>query len=1080
MGKPGFVAGFLVPLNRRCCSRVSSGGPELSAGLPWRSEQCVLRTRRRARASRWPRELRFSAGDPSPAVWRLDSASLEFKVRALSQSERELMSQSWESLREKTRYLDIKETGKMRHALEVAFVAHSGQLRRSGEPFISHPVAVTLILADLRMDVDTLVAGLLHDAVEDTDLTFDTVEGLFGRDVRNIVESETKVSKIARKMKPRTGNIDANGALMAPVSMIAAAASAAAAAASAAAAAVRSKINDLRLDHDLAGGDESDSSALENGFGNSQISLNGSRISDLVDKRLVSAANLSKEEQQAEYIRRMFVSMAEDVRVIIVKLADRLHNMRTLEHMPPLKQQSIAQETLGIFVPLAHRLGLARIATELEDLSFRFLYPNEYGQLSEQVRIYKDRIHLEMNLAQAADMLVESLENDSIVRPLVRSIRTEVALKNLYSIYQRIIQGARLESMHDIAFVRLVVELEKEHEDPVFERNICYHVLGRVHSLFRPFPGHVKDFVAYPKPNGYQSLHTLVILGPKGGFHPLEVQIFTESMYVQAEFGIAVEFWPETKVQKTLGHEASLDGKVPQNRWQRRTEDWLRTILEYCQQYSGNSKACVDAVQQDLLGNRVYVFTPKNYILDLPKGSTVVDAAYHIHSDVGNQMIGARVAGRFVPLDYELSNADSVKIITSAAAPGPSREWLRYARSRTAKQKIRRFLRVREVKESCERGRQILRETARRLHLEELDIPSDTSLEAELSILVKKVCAPDHAKEIRCLEDLLVFICRSGGTTAAATILRHFHHNINPELLQKLVALEQFRDAGGRDANSFEGSASETEGDGSFAEDDESGLTSPVNFLNYPNSNGVKESSDSTVASIQHSIQSSDIEPARERSVKEVFDGWVIAHDTDRSRDTAGELEPECFAACCCNPVPGDRIVAIRIRPASKGVPAAFEVHRLRCTRCLASLRGDPEACVSVRWLAPRSLYPVRIAVMAKDGPGLLSRIAGAISGVRLSIVASSSRVAKDTAILFFEIVVEKKEQIERLRARLAQFDDVVEICRIRDHLGAVDIQATSSYAQTLARLKPGEVEILAMAGSLLEHEVEDADNEEE
>jgi RelA/SpoT family (p)ppGpp synthetase len=1080
MEKPGFVTGLPPKFSRRCVQGVLTFGVERTASSSVKRRQRDLRTKRRPRSARWSRQLSSTAGDSLPVSRRFDLTSVGFKTKALSPSENDLLSQSWDVLRERTRYLDQAAAEKLRHALDFAFAAHSGQLRRSGEPFITHPVAVTLLLADLRMDIDTLVAGLLHDAVEDTDLTFDTVERLFGHDVRNIVESETKVSKIARKMKPSRGINESNGVLLDPVSMIAAAASAAAAAASAAAAAVRSRIKDLRLDHDLSGGDEVDAATLETEFHNRGASLNGPGSPAIVEKRRTSSAALTKEEQQAEYIRRMFVSMAEDVRVIIVKLADRLHNMRTLEHMPALKQQRIAQETLGIFVPLAHRLGLVRFATELEDLSFRFLYPKEYAQLSEQVRIYKDRIHLEMNLAQAADMLVESLENDTIVRPVVRSIRTEVALKNLFSIYQRIRQGARLESMHDLAFVRLIVELEKEHEGPAFERNICYHVLGRVHSLFRPFPGHVKDFVAYPKPNGYQSLHTLVILGPKGGFHPLEVQIFTESMYVQAEFGIAVEFWPERKFQSMKNDEMGLHENCPKNHWQTRTEDWLRTILEYCQQYSGNSKACVDAVQQDLLGNRVYVFTPKNYILDLPKGSTVVDAAYHIHSDVGNQMIGARVAGRFVPLDHELSNADSVKIITSPAAPGPSREWLRYARSRTAKQKIRRFLRAREVKESCERGRDILRESARQLELDEQSVPGDASLEAELMTLAKKACPPDRAKDIRCLEDLLIYIYRTGGVTAAAKILCHFHRNIDPALVRKLEAQHPHKSSETLDLSPADRTAPDFDVDVSYGDDDGGSFSSHSSMPTYLNSNGVKKSSEFFVSLTERPMVPAQEDPADSRKAKSKSAARASDLNANQASEQTEELQPECFAACCCNPVPGDRIVAIRIRPASRGVPAAFEVHRLRCTRCLSSLRGDPEACVSVRWRLPRSLYPVRIAIMARDGPGLLSRVAGCITGVGLSIVASSSRVSKDTAILFFEIVVERKEQIERLRASLAALGDVIEICRVRDHLGLNEVQATSSYAQTLARLQPGEVEVLAMAGSLLEHEVADADNEEE
>jgi (p)ppGpp synthase/HD superfamily hydrolase len=1036
-------------------------------------------TIRRPRCRKVLKDLLLSGSDFQITKGSLDGVSPESKPRTLTHAERELFTQSFHSLREKANYLDKEAIESLHRALEVAFAAHSGQLRRSGEPFITHPVAVALLLAELRMDVDTLIAGLLHDTVEDTDLTLDAVESLFGHVVRNIVESETKVSKIARKMKPSNAVSGANGALMAPVSMIAAAASAAAAAATAAAAAVRSKFKGLRLDHDLAGGEEIDASTLDQNFEIRATVANGAVTEHSPNGAAPNFRKSSKEEQQAEYIRRMFVSMAEDIRVIVVKLADRLHNMRTLEHMPPLKQQSIAQETLGIFVPLAHRLGLARIASELEDLSFRFLHPKEYGLLSEQVRIYKDRTNLEMNLAHAADALVDSLENDSILKPLVREICTKVALKNLFSIYQRILQGARLENIHDLATVQIIVGLSEEHYDPSFGRNICYHILGRVHSLFRPFPGHVKDFVAYPKPNGYQSLHTLVLLGPKGGFHPVEVQIFTDSMHVQAEYGIAMEFWPETRLRS--GQQAAGNGTLhsPQNHWQKHSEDWLRNILEYCKEYSGNSKDCVDAVQKDLLGNRVYVFTPKNYILDLPKGSTVVDAAYHIHSDVGNQMIGARVAGRFVPLDYELSNADSIKIITSPAAPGPSREWLRYARSRTAKQKIRRFLRSREVKEACERGRELLQAAARHLCVDENEIPNDLVLESALPILVPKVCAPARALEIRCLEDLLVYVHRFGGLTAAAKILCHFCRDIDPDRIRTLEELHTTAASNNDVHAAADTGVPDTEIDGTFAEEETSPLYLRSSARDPPANYQTLEAAEFPEKDAERYLERSL--PERERQPgTDSSSSRTLSSGASNAAEACEDIHPECFAACCCNPVPGDRIVAIRIRPASHGVPAAFEVHRLRCVRCLASLRGDPEACVSVRWCAPRSRYPVRLALMARDGPGLLSRIAGTISSEGISIVGSSSRISRDTAILFFEILVQDKYQIERLRTRLLAFEDVLETCRVRDHLGGNETHAMSSYAQTLARLKSGEVEILSMAGSLLEHEVEDADNEDE
>ena len=954
-------------------------------------------------------------------------------------------------------YLSKAERERVLQALRVAHAAHWGQVRKSGEPFITHPVAVMGILADMRMDVDTLIAGLLHDAVEDTEVTFEVIERLFGHDVRNIVESETKVSKIARKMTPSMSPHHAlfQGAFGSPASVLAAAASATVAAANAAAAAVRNTVglNIPRTDHDLNGGD--DDAAVDAHHPNGRVK------SKKPESSSSSSQALSKEEQQAEYIRRMFVSMAEDVRVIIVKLADRLHNMRTLEFMSPSKQVNIARETMDIFAPLARRLGIARIARELEDLSLRYLYPSEYECLQEEVRIFREKSGIESCLAQATSMLERALSQDAVVRPMVRSIRAEPAMKNMCAIFSKVSAGARLENIYDLAAVRLVVDLEEDYRDAFYERNICYHVLGRVHSLFKPVPGHVKDFVAFPKPNGYQSLHTLVVLGPKCGFSPLEVQIFTESMYQLAEYGVAVEVSPEnrqTARERSAGTAAASNGRVGDGggggdnstqHFRYHTTDWLRTIREYCREFSGNSKACVNAVQQDLLGNRVYVFTPKNYVLDLPRGSTVVDAAYHIHSDVGNQMIGAKVAGRFVPLDYELSNADSIKIVTSPAAPGPSKEWLRYARSRTARQKIRRFLRARALREQAERGRALLLEAAERLELSVAEVPPDAQIEQHLSRLVPRVFRGDGARQLTSATALLAAVARAGGIGAAAAIVAYFHPPMDPDALRRLGAAAK---------------ALEPIEPDSFTDDDEAVDTDAAE--------AVMSSSPGAVATAGGS--------RGERARGD--DAPIASRDAGLGRGPSRSAltYAQCCVATCCNPVPGDQVVAVRSRAAEDGAPALYELHRTRCLRCLTCLRADPDACIGVSWRAPVSAYPTRVLVLARDGPGLLSRVSGLITAGNISIVASSSSVLDDVASLCFEVSVHGKQDIENLRQRLLQDPAVREVCRVCDKNRSVVEYLPPAHRGRAMMLQPGEVELLAITGSLLTEEIDDDDDDDD
>ncbi|MEC4984017.1 MAG: bifunctional (p)ppGpp synthetase/guanosine-3',5'-bis(diphosphate) 3'-pyrophosphohydrolase [Oscillatoria sp. PMC 1068.18] len=469
-------------------------------------------------------------------------------------------------------------------AFEFAYQLHQGQYRKSGEPYIAHPVAVAGLLRDLGGDRAMIAAGFLHDVVEDTEITADEIEELFGSQVRQLVEGVTKLSK-----------------------------------------------------------------------------FNFS----------------SKTERQAENFRRMFMAMAKDIRVIVVKLADRLHNMRTLEHLKPEKQQRIALETREIFAPLANRLGIGRFKWELEDLSFKYLEPDAYREIQELVA--ERRSDREARLEKATDNL--------------RSRLAEIGLhvwevngrpKHLYSIYQKMQrQKKEFAEIFDIAAVRIILETKDE----------CYRTLAVVHDSFRPIPGRFKDYIALPKPNRYQSLHTTVV-GLNG--RPLEVQIRTLEMHQIAEYGIAAHW----KYKETGGSlNTHLNGADEKFTWLRQLIEWQNDLKD-AQEY-------VESLKDNLFEDDVYVFTPQGDVIPLAKGSTPVDFAYRIHTEVGNHMKGARVNGRWSVLDTELQNGDIVEILTSKNAH-PSLDWLNFVVTPSSRNKIRQWYKRSHRDENIARGRDLL------------------------------------------------------------------------------------------------------------------------------------------------------------------------------------------------------------------------------------------------------------------------------------------------------------------------------------------------------------------------------------
>lgn len=486
-------------------------------------------------------------------------------------------------------------------AYRFAKEAHEGQHRKSGEPYVIHPLEVAVILAELELDIESITAGILHDILEDTDHTFEELAGLFGEEVARLVDGVTKLGKI---------NFSSNN------------------------------------------------------------------------------KELQKEEIQAENYRKMFLAMAQDIRVILIKLADRLHNMRTLRFMPPEKQKEKANETLHIYAPLAHRLGISKIKVELDDLALRYLEPEVYYDLAE--KIAKRRIERIEYVERIVKEVKTKLDEAGI------KATVEGRPKHFFSIYKKMIgKNVTLDQIYDLFAIRAIVETVKD----------CYGVLGIVHEMYKPIPGRFKDYIAMPKPNMYQSLHTSLI-GPEG--EPFEVQIRTREMHKVAEYGIAAH-WRYKEGKK---------GTKVTDKSQDKTEEklaWLRQILEWQREMSDN-KEFLDALKMDLdiFSDQVYAFTPKGDVISLPYGSTPIDFAYMIHSAVGNKMVGAKVNGKIVTFDYQIKNGDRVEILTSQNSRGPSRDWLKNVKSSQARSKINQWFKKQYKQENINRGKELLEKDAKK------------------------------------------------------------------------------------------------------------------------------------------------------------------------------------------------------------------------------------------------------------------------------------------------------------------------------------------------------------------------------
>ena len=476
-------------------------------------------------------------------------------------------------------------------AYKVASEAHKDQKRKSGEPYIIHPLCVAIILADLELDKETIVAGLLHDAVEDTWMTYEEVEKEFGSEVALLVDGVTKLG---------------------------------------------------------------------------QLSYSKDKV-----------------EVQAENLRKMFLAMAKDIRVILIKLADRLHNMRTLQYMRPEKQQEKARETMDIYAPIAMRLGISKIKVELDDLSLKYLKPDVYYDLVEKVALRKS----------AREEFVNSIVKQVKQHMEDANIRAQVdgRVKHFFSIYKKMVnQDKTIDQIYDLFAVRIIVDTVKD----------CYAALGVIHEMYKPIPGRFKDYIAMPKANMYQSLHTTLI-GPNG--QPFEIQIRTFEMHKTAEYGIAAHW----KYKETS------DGKKP-GKSEEEKLNWLRQILEWQRDMSDNREfMSLLKNDLDLFADSVYCFTPQGDVKTLPNGSTPIDFAYSVHSAVGNKMVGARVNGKLVPIEYKIKNGDRIEIITSQNSQGPSRDWLKIVKSTQAKNKINQWFKKELKEDNILKGKDMLNQYAK-------------------------------------------------------------------------------------------------------------------------------------------------------------------------------------------------------------------------------------------------------------------------------------------------------------------------------------------------------------------------------
>lgn len=682
---------------------------------------------------------------------------------------------------------------------------HKGQNRRSGEAYLSHPMEVAGILTQLQLDVPTIVAGFLHDTVEDTHTTKEEVQELFGEEVASLVEGMTKISSIEYT---------------------------------------------------------------------------------------------TAEDRQAENIRKMIIAMVNDIRVILIKLADRLHNMRTLEHLFKEKQTRIAQETLDIYAPIAHRLGLGVIQRELEDLSLKFMNPEAYEEIAAKIS------------GKKLELGAYAVEISALIQEKIRDLNIEVAVQarpiSIYGVYKKMVSlQTPFERVFDVIRIRILAQRVID----------CYTLLGVVHNLWKPVPGKFQDFIGVPRTNQYQSLHTLV-MGHKG--HPVRVQILTDEMQRRSERGITVQW--KYKQSPTESQEQKAERFF-----------WLKRLLQL-QKELLDSREFLTSVKQDLFPDVIYVFTPKGEVRELLKGSTPIDFAFNIHTEVGRRAVGCRVNGREVSMDFMLNNGDAVEIITSDEQTF-QREWLRFAKTPKARARIKEWLRSKERERSIEFGRAMLQDTFDRYQVDKTILNSSEAFQD----LIQKIGHHDREK---------------------------FLENVGYGKVSPLLAVEK--------------------------------LLPSKEFKRLKK---------------------------KEDKLKKKEPGEAPATGIR----VTGRDDIFIHMASCCNPIPGDRIIAFI------GDKRGVTVHEIGCP-LVPDLDVNPERRIKVVWDAEAKVArPVKVHVQAVDQPGVLADICGAITAQGGNIGKTHVFTTEDkTARCDFEIEVYDRKQLDEIISAIGKNKTVLKVERIK------------------------------------------------
>ena len=800
-------------------------------------------------------------------------------------------------LAETRQYLTPRDLETIQRAYELANRAHMGVVRRSGEPFIQHPLEVALLLADMRIDADSIVAALLHDVVEDTRYTLDDLREQFGDAVANIVDGVTKFDALAGKPVPQAGT------------------------------------------RELKGGP--------------QASLGVPTISEEVEQGQQLARDL-KRRQRSETVRKMLLAMAEDPRVVVLKLADRLHNMRTLGVMNQAQQQNKARETSEIYAPLARRLGMALVQAELEDLAFSYLEPERYARLAREVE--EERCKRQPYIDQICQMLQEEMQEAGI------HAEVHAWQKHLASINRKLQQsGGELSQIHDLVSFRILVDTVHD----------CYLALGHIHALWRPKDGRIKDFIATPKVNGYQSLHTTVFCLDN---HLAEIQIRTHDMQRTADFGIA-SYW---YLKERMIESRSGAAVAPSRLSSREMVAWIEQLRDWQRELPQNADEFVEAVKGDIFQEQIFVFTPKGEVKDMPRGSTILDIAYRIHTDIGDHCAGARIitntddtgrlVTRIVPLDYELKGGEIVDILVDSKVH-PTRDWLSFARTTTARTKIRRYLKTYEREINLQLGR------------ERLDLALKAAGASGVRVVHDEDLSQiDTKKKYNTSDDVYVALGRED--LPVSTVLEQL-----TALLQKRGDMKQ-------------------EGAGTLT-------VAAINRAlrrQEAGKNGHSSHEDGTGEHPQ--VLPSESADPQGRSA---------------SAAVGSHFEVVVKLAHCCCPIPGDAIVGF-LNP-NKGII----VHRTECRTLRRRREYSRERFVEVNWLQIEpQRYLAPIIIIAHDRAGLLRDVAAVVAdaGINMTAVASTTNASLQKAVITATLEIEAIDQIEPIFKHLQQIKNVVSVGR--------------------------------------------------